>query len=421
MGTYIRREDFYLRSVTFIHVADLHLDSPFLGLPPLPKELKRRIQESTFRSFSKIIDIAIDKRIDFLLISGDIYDGEDRSIKAQARLRKELVRLHEKNIPVYMIHGNHDHLGGNWTTLELPPNVHVFGDQVERKRLVKTDGTTVHLYGFSYPKRHVYESLLSFYKKEGEATFHIGLLHGQVEGNNDHTPYAPFTVQQLLTKGFDYWALGHIHKQQILHMDPPMVYPGNIQGRHRKEQGEKGGYLVTLTEHSEPSMTFLATSDVNWETIMIHIEKGSTFHDIFLQCQTKLQSIRKEQVGQLVDLHIELEERNEELLQKVQTGEFIEILQEGEEQEEAFVWPYNVRVVSPEVEVPLSAMFLNELEETIQALSMETIYEGPLKELFHHYQAGKYISPLTEQEMNELIDEAKTTLFTTFQTIGKQR
>lgn len=154
-----------MSQLQFIHTADLHLDSPFIGLQYLPKTILNRIQESTFASFIKIVDNAISLKVDFVLIAGDLYDGEDRSIKAQARLRKQMIRLEQAGIEVFILHGNHDHLGGNWTTIDMPSNVHVFSSSVEMKSFITKKGQRVHIYGFSYPERHVTEKRINEYKK----------------------------------------------------------------------------------------------------------------------------------------------------------------------------------------------------------------------------------------------------------------
>ena len=218
-----------MKKIRFIHTADLHLDSPFINLKYLPKELFEKIQESTFKAFEKVIDAAIEKDVDFVLIVGDLYDGEDRSIKAQARLKGQMERLQRANIYAFIIHGNHDHLSGNWITLDLPENVYIFKDQVEMVPFFTKENCEVHLYGFSYPNRHVADRKVKDYQKIGDADFHIGLLHGFYEGSSSSTTkYAPFTKEELLQKKMDYWALGHIHKRQILHENDPLLFTREI-------------------------------------------------------------------------------------------------------------------------------------------------------------------------------------------------
>lgn len=144
-----------MKQISFIHAADLHLDSPMAGLKHLPAELFNRTKESTFTSLQKLTQTAIRLQVDFVIIAGDVFDGEDRSLKAQSRFRKEMLKLEAEGIPVYVVHGNHDHLNGSWVHLDMPKNVYVFPSEVETMKLTTKSGEIVHLYGFSYPVRHV--------------------------------------------------------------------------------------------------------------------------------------------------------------------------------------------------------------------------------------------------------------------------
>ena len=146
-----------MKKITFIHTADLHVDSPFRGLSHLPTPMYEAVKESTFRAFEQVVDCAIEQKVDFVLIVGDLFDAEDRSIRAQARLRKQLERLHSVDIQVIISHGNHDYIGMEQTYLQLPQNTHVFNHEVETIKIITNDGTVVHLYGFSYDQRHIYK------------------------------------------------------------------------------------------------------------------------------------------------------------------------------------------------------------------------------------------------------------------------
>ena len=282
-----------MKKIHFIHTADLHLDSPFLNLKHLPKDLFEKIQESTFKAFENVIDAAIEKDVDFVLIVGDLYDGEDRSIKAQARLKGQMERLQRANINAFIIHGNHDHLSGNWITLDLPENVYIFKNQVEMVPFSTKENCKVHLYGFSYPNRHVADRKVNDYQKIGEADFHIGLLHGFYEGSSsNHYQYAPFTKEELLQKKMDYWALGHIHKRQILHKnDPFIVYPGNIQGRNRNEQGVKGCYSVALSTSAINQIEFIPTSVMEWKTLEMDCHGVMELTDLYSKYISEIRSI----------------------------------------------------------------------------------------------------------------------------------
>ncbi len=399
-----------MENITFIHCADLHLDSPFVGLQYMPKEIFKRIQESTFRAFTKVVDAAISKQVDFVIISGDLYDGEDRSIKAQARLRKQMERLQMENIDIFVIHGNHDHLGGGWTTIEMPENVHVFSSDVETFEYITNKGVKVHLYGFSYPERHVRESKMDQYNKTPGADFHIGILHGHCEGGSTyHQPYAPFSIGNLLEKEMDYWALGHIHKRQILHQDPYIVYPGNIQGRNSKEQSVKGCFAVTLSKH-ETKLEFIETSDIVWESVTVSAKKYTYFHELFLKCKEMMENIRKQNQAVLLRLEIvDAENLEIKAIEKISNGELTESLQDGEEQEENFVWTYDLKHDSTMKDgnyLSEYQSFKNELDSTLALLSDNDIFEEAVGELYSHIKSSRYLDRFSAEEKTELLIDA---------------
>ncbi|GIN84112.1 putative metallophosphoesterase YhaO [Heyndrickxia sporothermodurans] len=398
-----------MSSIQFIHTADLHLDSPFVGLNYLPKTIFKRIQESTFTSLIKLIDAAISMKVDFVLICGDLYDGEDRSIKAQARLRKQMERLQEAGIEVFMLHGNHDHLSGNWTTIEMPSNVHIFSPKVEMKSFISKHGDKVHIYGFSYPERHVMEKKINEYQRIEGADYHIGMLHGHCEGNSAvHQPYAPFSIQDLLGKHMDYWALGHIHKQQVLHNDDPyIVYPGNIQGRHRKEDGTKGCFAVTLTDQK----TFLKpieTADIIWKDAKLNAKSVKSFSDLYLLCKKKIESLRLTAQGVFLNLAIEDAAGLERsAFEKIRNGELIEALQDGEEYEDSFVWTFHVDIAAESRFIEMDDAFKKELDETKNELAQPEVFEKAIGDLFGHVYFRRFLENLSEEEKKDLLSDAE--------------
>ena len=249
----------------FIHAADLHLDSPFLGLTTLPTSLGQQVRRSTFEATTKIIDRALSEHVDFVLLAGDLFDRAEQSVAAQAYLFEQFDRLRAAQIPVVISFGNHDYATDQHQTVAYPNNVTVFGPQVSTVTLTLASGQTVAISGFSYPQRWVPTDVIADYPSRTTADWQIGMLHGAVTtgGANDH--YAPFTVAELQQKNYDYWALGHIHQHQLLASQPPIVYAGNPQGRAINETGERGAYLVTsrgrtLVPH------FFTTATLAWAT-----------------------------------------------------------------------------------------------------------------------------------------------------------
>ncbi|SFA80061.1 MULTISPECIES: DNA repair exonuclease [unclassified Bacillus (in: firmicutes)] len=399
-----------MKQIKFIHAADLHLDSPMQGLKHLPKEIITRLRESTFTAFKKITEAALQHSVDFVVLAGDLYDGEDRSIKAQARFKKEMEKLAAAQIPVYIIHGNHDHLNGTWIKLDMPESVHIFNENVEVSKLKTKSDAVVHLYGFSYEQRHVIERKIDSYMKKDWADFHIGILHGQDGADSNHAAYAPFQVQDLLEKKFDYWALGHIHKRAILCESPPIVYPGNIQGRHKKELGEKGCYLVTLTER-EAELDFIATADVVWKEIQLDITSAKHFQDVYSLCRQTIENNRENGKGTLLSMSLENQE-TETFLTPSLVSELLEVLQDEEKEMNAFVWLIDLNVMNTNVMSLPNTIYESEFlgELFAEAESIENIEQAISVLYDHHHLGRKYLSPLEEKEEQELIMKAQTLL-----------
>ncbi|MGE5542038.1 MAG: metallophosphoesterase family protein, partial [Bacillota bacterium] len=171
---------------TFVHCADLHLDSPFEGVRSAEPSVASILCDATFRAFGNVIDLAIRERADFLIIAGDVYDGANRSLRAQLRFRDGLRRAVENGVRCFVSHGNHDPLTGWEAGLSLPEGVHRFGGDVERVTVKRGGSELCRLYGVSYRARNVQENLSRRFKAETEGPFSIGVLHCNVGGNPDH-------------------------------------------------------------------------------------------------------------------------------------------------------------------------------------------------------------------------------------------
>jgi DNA repair exonuclease SbcCD nuclease subunit len=319
-------------------------------------------------------------------------------------------KLQQYQIPAYIIHGNHDHLSGSWITVELPDNVHVFSGQTEVKRFEKIDGTTVHLYGFSYPRRHVRERMIETYIKAEGADYHIGLLHGNLEGNSEHSPYAPFSLKELAAKDFDYWALGHIHKHQVVSEDPLVIYPGNIQGRNRKESGVKGCLLVEF-DGDMKRHSFIETSEVIWESETIEITADGGFDALFKQCREVIE--RKGFDGRSFLLELKLDAGDA----AGASGEYLEdltrILQE-EDQGESFVWVYKIKVIQSMPMIRSNETLLPFMAEVSMLASEFDDTDAALAPLYIHPGARRFLDTIEPKEQRELVDEAERWLLQVF-------
>ncbi len=250
----------------FIHCADLHLDSPFVGICDVDSRIAKVLQESTFRSFERIVSLAIEHQVDFIVIAGDVYDSADHSLRAQIRFRDTLKRAADAGIESFIIHGNHDPLDRWDAGVELPEGAHRFGgDSVERITATRTGVPLADVYGISFPTREVKENLALRFERTGDAPFAIGVLHCNLGGDARHDNYAPCSLDELARSGMDYWALGHVHTRAVAKASNPcVIYPGNIQGRSVRETGERGCYLVRVGEDRSVEPEFIATDEVRW-------------------------------------------------------------------------------------------------------------------------------------------------------------
>ena len=263
-----------MTKIKFIHSADLHLDTPFRGLLSINSELADRLKDATFKSFEKIIDLCINEQADFLIVSGDIFDSEVRSLAAQLKFVKGLQKLSDKGIYTYFICGNHDPLNSWMENLALPEKVIRFGSsKVENALYTKNGNPLARIYGISYRTNSENRDLASkFTSKDEPVPFSIALLHGTIGSPGPHAGYAPFRLDDIAHKGFDYWALGHIHKKQIIHTaNPAVVYPGNPQGRDFGETGARGCFIVEMTQGSDPAIRFRPTDSIRFEKITVDL------------------------------------------------------------------------------------------------------------------------------------------------------
>ncbi|UOF90590.1 DNA repair exonuclease [Fodinisporobacter ferrooxydans] len=257
----------------FIHTADLHLDSPCKGMKRIGPDLQTDLQDATFHAFERIVDACMEREVDFLTIAGDLFDQPERSLRAQVHFREQAKRLQKKGIHIYIIHGNHDHLGGKYIRMEWPDNVYVFpAGKVDSQSVYRNGKELARIYGISYPAQAVSENYAKKFQRDTQAPYAIGLLHTNVGSDEQHENYAPTTVEELTAAGFDFWGLGHIHIPRILNdQNPVILYPGNPQGRHIREAGARGCYLVDVKETGVSELTFLPTDQIRWFMLQVDL------------------------------------------------------------------------------------------------------------------------------------------------------
>ncbi len=230
----------------FLHVADIHLDSPLVGLSKYEGVPVEEIRLATRTALTNAVDLAIDEKVEFVVISGDIYDGDWPHFGTGLFFCSEMGRLERAGIEVFLLYGNHDADSVLTKKLPLPDNVHTFRSNKAHTIPHKRTGTAIH--GRSYKEKDTRENLASQYPEAVPGVLNIGVLHTALSGRPPHAPYAPCSVAELAAKGYQYWALGHVHDFEVVSTDPYIVYPGNLQGRTIREAGGKGAVLVTVTD-----------------------------------------------------------------------------------------------------------------------------------------------------------------------------
>jgi DNA repair exonuclease SbcCD nuclease subunit len=231
---------------TFLHAADIHLDSPLRGLEAYADAPVEQLRQATRRAFDNLIDLAIEERVAFILLAGDLYDGEWKDYNTGLFFIDRLSRLRKEKIRVFLISGNHDAASQITKGLRLPDNVHLFSTKQPETVILEELGVAVH--GQGYHTRAVAENLARNYPQALSHYLNIGLLHTSLTGRQGHEPYAPCALDDLKARGYDYWALGHVHQREEVGQSPWIVFPGNIQGRHIQETGGKGATLVRVEE-----------------------------------------------------------------------------------------------------------------------------------------------------------------------------
>lgn len=246
----------------FVHASDLHLDSPLAGLSKYEGAPVEQIRGATRRALENLVKLCLSEQVQLLLIAGDLYDGDWRDYSTGLFFAKQMAALRAGNVRVVWIRGNHDAASKLTAHLNLPENVHELSHKKPDSFLLEDLGVAVHGQGFE--TREVSADLSQRYPEPKRGLFNIGLLHTALEGRAGHAPYAPCRLGALIDRGYDYFALGHVHTREVLSERPWIVFSGNLQGRHARETGPKGATLITLEGDRVRSAEHRALDAVRW-------------------------------------------------------------------------------------------------------------------------------------------------------------
>lgn len=274
-------------AITALHAADLHLGSPLRAVEDASSSLAEALSRATYDAFRRVVTVALEREVDFVVVAGDLYDREARSVRANEFLAEQFGRLADADIPCYVVHGNHDPLGEGAELLDLPATVTVFGaDEVETAHYPDSDDPEARILGTSYGSRHESGSPYYYYTPPDRTIPNVGVLHTGL--NPDGRRYAPCSPSDLARKDIDYWALGHIHSPGRID-GAPAAYAGIPQARHVGETEVGGCLIVEIEARGDPAVEFVPTSPIVWQRIDIDVGEA-TLDDQPLRNLTDLES-----------------------------------------------------------------------------------------------------------------------------------
>jgi DNA repair protein SbcD/Mre11 len=294
-----------LESFRFIHTGDIHLDSPLKGLSGQQGAAAERIRTATRVAFDNLVSQAIEEQVAFIIIAGDLYDGDWRDYQTGLFFVGQMGRLAQAGIPVFLLYGNHDAESQITRRLVVPANVRVFS--ARRPETFLLENYAVALHGQSFRQRDITENLAPAYPSPRAGCFNIGILHTGLGGMGGHANYAPCAIEDLINKEYDYWALAHVHQAAVLHERPHVAFCGNLQGRHIRESGPKGASLVSIEGGQVEEVAPLHVDAVRWTHLLVPVDHcGTAANAIDLIRETIEDAVTRDSQGRLLACRIEL-------------------------------------------------------------------------------------------------------------------
>jgi DNA repair exonuclease SbcCD nuclease subunit len=278
-------------SFKFLHAADIHLDSPLRGLALTADDRAEPFRSASRRAFVNLVETAVQQEVAFLAIAGDLFDGDWKDLKTGLFFAEQMGHLARAEIPVFVVYGNHDAETVISRKLPWPDNLRVFSSRLAQTAEIGELKIAVH--GRSFSRPDISENIALGYPAPKAGWFNVGLLHTACDGREGHEPYAPCTLDQLIAHNYDYWALGHVHKREVLNEHPHVVFPGNLQGRHVKEKGAKGATLVSVSDGQVVELEALTLDAARWAHIIMDLTGLSDREEMLSALEQRL----REEVG----------------------------------------------------------------------------------------------------------------------------
>jgi DNA repair protein SbcD/Mre11 len=281
----------------FLHAADVHLDSPLRGLDEYEGAPVQSLRGATRKAFAALIQLAVAERVDFVILAGDLYDGDWPDYNTGLFFVNRVRELDRAGIPVVLITGNHDAASRITARLTLPANVHTL--PTAEPGTIRFDHLRVAVHGQGFARQAETRNLAIGYPAPVAGFFNVGVLHTALDGRDGHDRYAPCTVDELVSRGYDYWALGHIHKRESANgsRHPRIEFPGNLQGRHVRESEAKGCLLVTVDGNAQSVPEFRPLDVFRWETVAVDAAAAESVADVLESARAELSEARDSAEG----------------------------------------------------------------------------------------------------------------------------
>jgi exonuclease SbcD len=294
-----------VKSFRFVHTGDIHLDSPLKGLSGQEGAAAERIRTATRTAFDTLVGQAVEEQVAFMIIAGDLYDGDWRDYQTGLFFVRQMGRLAKAGIPAFLLYGNHDAESQITKRLVLPENVKVFS--ARKPQTFRLNDLAVAVHGQSFRQRDITDNLVPAYPAPMAGFFNIGVLHTALGGMPGHANYAPCALDDLISKSYDYWALAHVHQAAVLHEKPHVVFCGNLQGRHIREAGAKSASLVSVADGQVESVAPLHTDVVRWVRLQIPVAACGTADDVIdLIRKTIEETVERDAYDRLLAFRLEL-------------------------------------------------------------------------------------------------------------------
>jgi DNA repair exonuclease SbcCD nuclease subunit len=413
-----------MKEFSFVHTGDIHLDSPFKGLTVPSPQVAKRLRDATFDAYEALIDLCLERHVAFLLVAGDVYDSADRSVRAQLAFRDGLERLSKQGIHSFLVYGNHDPLEGWSASIHWPEHVTVFGAEGVSTDILDIDGEpTVAVSGMSYPKQKETRNLAERFRAKNPGLFQIALLHSNCGGNPCHEDYAPARLDELVSSGFDYWALGHVHEQAVLSRDPLVVYPGNTQGRSMRETGPRGCCVVSVDRRRNVTIDLVPLDAIRWASQEVSINGLASVDELDKRIGEAIDGIRESSAGKPTVCCLEITGRGP-LSKELRRDQCIpDLLERGRENglQEPLVWLQAICLdCLPEIDLKKRSEaddFLGQLLRVMREAQAQIPGTGesqevpdallePLDDLFSYRRSSKYLEKLDPETSRRLLGEA---------------